>query len=132
MNDTIPCGNITCAEGFEPAPLGDGCCACEATMMQVDCGEVQDDYDAAKEAILEDLGNPGCTTDEDCVGPALVNECRAQCSVPLHREIAEKFQSRVSEWAAEHCAGCPVGDINCAETTPHCFEGKCNVEVVNP
>jgi hypothetical protein len=101
-------------------------------MTPPDCGALQEDYDAAKAEILEELGNPECSTDEDCVGPELATACRAQCSVPLHREIADAFVMRVNEWASGHCAGCPQADISCAETKPHCFEGKCNVEVIDP
>jgi hypothetical protein len=129
---SVACDRATCSEGFEPAPLGDGCCTCEPNAMLPECGaELIDAYDAYRADVLAELEPPPCMVDEDCVVENVENGCPVQCAVPVHHEIAGKFQEQLANWANENCSGCAdTGSCDNVAAVPLCFDGVCIAEVM--
>jgi hypothetical protein len=110
----------------------DDCCTCEPDTSGPVCdAALQQAYDDQKAAILKDLDDPACQSDDQCTVIPLINACRAQCAIAVFGEIAEAFTKRVDEWAADNCSACPMADIACdaVMASAHCFEEKCVLEI---
>ncbi len=123
---TVSCAAIECAGQVET--VEDGCCQCSAAAVCDD--ELQGAYDDARAALLEDLGDPACNGDSDCVSVPLETRCRVECDVALHRDVAEELVAELTAWAAKQCDSCPQVDLTCdssarEEASVGCVGGVC-------
>lgn len=123
------CGAQTC--DTEEADQGDGCCVCAEPEV---CGaDVQSDYSAARDELIDKENARECTVHEDCVVAQIANRCRVECAVALRKDRVDAVQEALESYGEANCDACPDVDRSCTDEAPSvpCMKGVCTLLVQN-
>jgi hypothetical protein len=97
--------------------------------MQECIADLQESYNEYRVTLLEELGDPACSDNDDCVLVDVETRCRIDCGAALHAAVADELLSELAQWAEKNCEACPQADIECdalgMTVQVECVDGVC-------
>jgi hypothetical protein len=129
-----PCPQAQCGAGYHlENPDGQCCSVCVPDAMTSACQAQQMNYAALSSQITDKYRSLPCMTDADCTVVGLISSCNDVCEqFAVLRSVSDSMVSLLSQAATDSCGACPPPPvISCGNlSSPHCYSGRCEIEIL--